>query len=70
MSYNVDGFGWETDISVTKFEELFNKIAPFTYRKKLEDVIKDLPEKTTQKIILEMTPKEYETYFKIEEGSC
>ena len=68
MSYNVDGFGWETDISMTKFEELFNKIAPFTYRKKLEDVIKDLPEKTTQKIILEMSPKEYETYFKIEEG--
>jgi SWI/SNF-related matrix-associated actin-dependent regulator 1 of chromatin subfamily A len=68
MTYNVDGFGWETDISATKFEELFNKIAPFTYRKKLEDVIKDLPEKTTQKIILEMTPKEYETYFSIEEG--
>jgi len=68
MSYNVDGFGWETDISATNFEELFNKIAPFTYRKKLEDVIKDLPEKTTQKIILEMTPKEYETYYKIEEG--
>jgi len=68
MSYNVNGFGWETDISATKFEELFNKIAPFTYRKKFEDVIKDLPEKTTQKIILEMTPKEYETYFKIEEG--
>lgn len=68
MSYNINGFGWETDISATKFEELFNKIAPFTYRKKLEEVIKDLPEKTTQKIILEMTPKEYETYFKIEEG--
>lgn len=68
MSYNVDGFGWETDISATKFEELFNKIAPFTYRKKFEDVIKDLPEKTIQKIILEMTPKEYETYFSIEEG--
>lgn len=68
MSYNVDGFGWETDISLTKFEELFNKISPFTYRKKLEEVIKDLPEKTVQKIVLEMTPKEYETYFKIEEG--
>jgi SWI/SNF-related matrix-associated actin-dependent regulator 1 of chromatin subfamily A len=68
MSYNVDGFGWETDISATKFEELFNKIAPFTYRKKLEDVIKDLPEKTTQKIILEMTSKEYEIYTKLEQG--
>jgi SNF2 family DNA or RNA helicase len=68
MLYNVDNMGWDTDITATKFEELFNKIAPFTYRKKFEDVIKDLPEKTTQKIILEMTPKEYETYFKIEEG--
>ncbi len=68
MSYNVDNMGWDTDISATKFEELFNKIAPFTYRKKFEDVIKDLPEKTTQKVMLEMTPKEYETYFKIEEG--
>lgn len=68
MSYNVDGFGWETNISTAKFEELFNKISPFTYRKKLEEVIKNLPEKTTQKIVLEMTPKEYETYFKIEEG--
>jgi SWI/SNF-related matrix-associated actin-dependent regulator 1 of chromatin subfamily A len=68
MEYNVDGLGWKTDISMTKFEELFNKIAPFTYRKKLEEVIKDLPEKTTQRIMLEMTPKEYETYFKIEEG--
>jgi SWI/SNF-related matrix-associated actin-dependent regulator 1 of chromatin subfamily A len=68
MSYNVDGFGWETDISATKFEELFNKIAPFTYRKKLEDVIKDLPEKRIQKIILEMTPKEYEIYDALEQG--
>jgi len=68
MSYNIDGFGWETDISMTKFEELFNKIAPFTYRKKLEEVIKDLPEKTIQKVILEMTPEEYEIYDDLELG--
>lgn len=68
MSYNVDGFGWETDISATKFEELFNKIAPFTYRKKLEEVIKNLPEKTTQKIILELNEKEQKIYNDIEEG--
>ena len=68
MSYNVDGFGWETDISLTKFEELFNKISPFTYRKKLEELV-DLPEMTVQKIVLEMTPKEYETYYELEDGT-
>ena len=69
MSYDPTGFGgWITDISSTKFEELFVKISPFVYRKKLEDVIKDLPEKTIQKVILEMSPKESEIYNKIEEG--
>jgi SNF2 family DNA or RNA helicase len=69
MSYNIDGFGWETDISLTKFEELFNKISPFTYRKKLEEMLLDLPEKTVQKIVLEMTPKEYEIYYELEDGT-
>ena len=68
MNYNVDGYGWETNINKTKFEELFNKIEPFTYRKKKSEVLKDLPEKTYQKIVLEMTPKEYEIYYNLEEG--
>jgi len=68
MQYNPDGFGWETNISLSKFEELFNKIAPFTYRKKKSEVLKDLPEKTYQRVVLEMTPKEYETYYELEEG--
>jgi SWI/SNF-related matrix-associated actin-dependent regulator 1 of chromatin subfamily A len=53
---------------LTKFEELFDKIAPFTYRKKKSEVLKDLPEKTYQRVILEMTPKEYEIYYELEEG--
>jgi SWI/SNF-related matrix-associated actin-dependent regulator 1 of chromatin subfamily A len=68
MNYNIDGYGWETNISRTKFEELFNKIAPFTYRKKKSEILKDLPEKTYQKIMLEMTSKEYEIYYDLEEG--
>lgn len=68
MKYNLDGFGWETNVSMTKFDELFNKIAPYIYRKKKSDVLKDLPEKTYQKILLEMTPKEYEIYYDLEEG--
>jgi len=68
MYYNVDGFGWEKNVTMTQFEELFNKIAPYTYRKKKTDVLKDLPEKTYQKIILEMSPKEYDIYYALEEG--
>ena len=68
MSYNLDGYGWEKDVDSTKFEELFHKIAPFTYRKKKSEVLKDLPEKTYQRIVLEMTPKEYEVYYDLEEG--
>ena len=68
MTYNLDGYGWETDINMTKFEELFHKIEPYIYRKKKSDVLKDLPEKTYQRIVLEMTPKEYEIYYDLEEG--
>lgn len=68
MKYNLDGYGWETDFSMTKFEQLYNKIAPYIYRKKKSEVLKDLPEKTYQKIILEMTPKEYEVYYDLEDG--
>ena len=68
MTYNLDGYGWETDINMTKFEELFHKIEPYIYRKKKSEVLKDLPEKTYQRIVLEMTPKEYEIYYDLEEG--
>jgi SWI/SNF-related matrix-associated actin-dependent regulator 1 of chromatin subfamily A len=68
MKYNLNGFGWETNLDLTKFDELFNKIAPFIYRKKKSDILKDLPEKTYQKIMLEMTPSEYKTYYELEEG--
>jgi SWI/SNF-related matrix-associated actin-dependent regulator 1 of chromatin subfamily A len=68
MSYQINGYGWTVDEENTKFEELFNKISPFTYRKKKSEVLKDLPEKSYQKVILEMTPEEYEIYYNLEEG--
>jgi SWI/SNF-related matrix-associated actin-dependent regulator 1 of chromatin subfamily A len=68
MNYNLDGYGWETDMNSTRFEELFNKIAPFIYRKKKSEVLKDLPAKTYQKIVLEMSEKEYDIYYDLEKG--
>lgn len=68
MSYNLDGYGWEVDEAATKFEELFHKISPYIYRKKKSEVLKDLPEKTYQRVLLEMNPKEYEVYYDLEEG--
>jgi SWI/SNF-related matrix-associated actin-dependent regulator 1 of chromatin subfamily A len=62
------GLGWITDITESKFEELYHKIAPYTHRKRKFEVLKDLPDKIYQRIILEMDDKEYLTYDKIEEG--
>jgi SNF2 family DNA or RNA helicase len=63
-----NGWGYVTDTMQQRFDELFHKIEPYIYRKKKSEVLKDLPEKTYQKIILEMTSKEYEIYFDLEEG--
>jgi SWI/SNF-related matrix-associated actin-dependent regulator 1 of chromatin subfamily A len=68
MSYNLDGYGWESDNNLTKYEELFHKISPYMYRKKKRDVLKDLPEKTYQNIYIDLSPKEMELYNQIEEG--
>jgi len=70
MTYNYEtGYGWTTDEANTKFEELYHKISPFVYRKKIEDVIKDLPEKSYQKIILELDDEEQKIYDEIELGA-
>jgi len=62
------GYGWTVDEANTKFEELFHKISPFVYRKKIEDVIDSLPDKTYQKIMLELDDSEQKTYDEIELG--
>lgn len=69
MSYDyTSGWGYNVNEMNTKFDELFHKIEPFVYRKKKSEVLKDLPEMIYQKIYLEMTPKEYEIYYDLEEG--
>ena len=67
MTYDPYGFGYVTDIDAQKLEELYHKIAPFTYRKRKEDVL-DLPDKIYQNIMLEMANDEQKTYEDIEQG--
>jgi SWI/SNF-related matrix-associated actin-dependent regulator 1 of chromatin subfamily A len=68
MTYDHDG-GWGYVESGEKhLEELYKKIAPYTHRKRKFEVLKDLPDKIYQRIILEMTDSEYAEYFVIEEG--
>ena len=63
-------YGWSYDPNQmeTRFEELYHKIAPFTHRKKKVDVLKDLPDKIYQKVMLEMDDSEYKIYDEIESG--
>jgi SNF2 family DNA or RNA helicase len=68
MEYDFYGFGWQTNIGKQKLEELYHKIAPFTYRKRKEEVLDDLPDKIYQKIILELETKEQKLYDETEAG--
>ena len=66
MTRSEMGWGYVADEMETRFEELYHKIAPFTHRKRKVDALKDLPDKTYQRIILEMTAQEEKTYNDIE----
>jgi intein/homing endonuclease len=68
MTYDYNGWGYITDTAEQKFEELYHKIAPYTHRKRKSEVLKDLPDKIYQRLILEMDEKEMAVYDKIEEG--
>ena len=70
MSYDFNGgWGYVTDTAEQKLEELYHKIAPFTHRKRKIDAL-DLPEKTYQRVILEMEDDEYSMYEEIESGAA
>jgi len=60
--------GWKYVEGMAKLEELFHKTAPYTYRKRKIDVLKDLPDKIYNRILIEMTDEQQATYDKIEEG--
>ena len=68
MYRDEDGWGYHVDTMVQKLEELYHKIAPFTHRKRKFEVLTDLPDKTYQRIILEMTDAEQQIYDEIEAG--
>ena len=69
MTYDHNGgWGYIVDTAEQKFEELYHKIAPYTHRKRKFEVLKDLPDKIYENIMLEMDEKEYDIYYKIEEG--
>lgn len=68
MSRNEDGWGYHVDTMAQKLEELYHKIAPFTHRKRKFEVLQDLPDKTYQRIILEMDDNEQRIYNEIEAG--
>lgn len=67
---NDDGYysGWQQNEGGMKLEELYHKIAPYTFRKRKFEVLKDLPDKVYQKILIEMNDVQKEQYEKIEEG--
>jgi SNF2 family DNA or RNA helicase len=60
--------GWQQNEGGMRLEELYHKIAPYTYRKRKFEVLKDLPDKVYQKIVIEMSDVQLEQYNKIEEG--
>jgi len=69
LNYNIDsGWGYIANDGGSKLEELYYKIAPFTHRKRKFEVLTDLPSKTYQRIILEMTDAEQQIYDEIEAG--
>lgn len=69
MTYDFEnGWGYVTDELETRFEELYHKIAPFAHRKRKSEVLTDLPDKTYQRVILEMTENEQRIYDEIESG--
>jgi len=69
MTYDTNsGWGYITNTMEQRFEELYYKIAPYTHRKRKFEVLKDLPDKIYQKIILELEDREYAIYDEIEAG--
>lgn len=65
MEYDLNGFGWN-HIDTIKFDELYDKIKPFVYRKRKDEVLDDLPEKIFETINLELTHSENKKYENIE----
>jgi intein/homing endonuclease len=69
MRYDLDdGWSYDAENMLTRFEELYHKIAPYTHRKRKADVLTDLPDKIYQRVIEEMDNKQQAVYDDIEKG--
>ena len=69
MKYNFEsGWGYEVNSEETKFEELFEKLSPYTHRKRKSEVLTDLPDKIHQRVMLDISDKELSIYNDIENG--
>lgn len=66
--YSDFGDGWMREPSQARLEELFHKIAPYTYRRRKEEVLTDLPDKIYQKVMLDLNQKQDIQYEEIERG--
>jgi SNF2 family DNA or RNA helicase len=63
MTYNPNSFEqWDYDPEQTNFESLYEKISPYIFRKRKEEVLKFLPGKTYDRIIFELSSKERKQY--------
>lgn len=67
LQYNIGGYGYVINPEEVKYEELYYKIEPYCFRKKLENVVQ-MPEKQIQKILLELDDKDQKIYNELEEG--
>lgn len=69
MTYDLyNGWGWVNGSAESKLEELYHKIAPFTHRVLKKNVLKDLPDKTYQRLIMEMDDVDQKIYEETEKG--
>ena len=69
MEYDPDvQGGWVKNPTMENLEQLYHNIEPYTHRKRKEEVLKDLPDKIFQKVILEMDRKNSLIYEDVEQG--
>ena len=71
MYYDMwSGWGYVTNTEEQKFEELYEKISPYMHRKRKAEVLTDLPDKTFQKVLLDMNKNEEKRYLEIEKSTA
>lgn len=66
MVYNPNSFDrWDYNPDKANFEQLYHKINPYVFRKRKDEVLKFLPGKTYEKIMLELNSKQNKEYYDI-----